>query len=303
MSKNKSSNISKIQDLITKDYLIEKKVGSGSFGQVYAAKKKSNDKIQVAIKIEKNVKNRTAKVYDEFKIYKYLRNHNFVIGVAKLYEYIEIGKYSLLVIELLGPSLEDMFNKHNRTFKMPTIYMAALQLIELIECLHKLSFIHRDIKPSNFLLGGHNNKQIYIMDFGLSKKYYYKDSGHMAFRSDKSLVGTARYVSKNMHMGFEPSRRDDLISIGYMLVYFAKGKLPWQGLPKNKNEDSIITIGKMKMSTSLRSLCSQLPSCFRDYLEYCEKLKFDEKPDYHYLKNLFIKSAENNNIKPKFEWL
>lgn len=313
MSKN---IVSKYKGLICDDYEFVKKLGSGSFGDVLCAidkKAKTGNKQgsltkYVAVKVEHNKKDERSRVLDEFKIYQYLRRHGFKEGIAKLYNYIEIPGYNMLVMEMLGPSLEDMFNKYGRIFKLCTVYSIAIQLIDLIQTLHELYFIHRDIKPNNFSLGYHDYKQIYMLDFGLSKKYYSKDRGHMPMNTGKHLVGTVRYVSKNMHMGIEPSRRDDLESIGYMLIYFAKGKLPWQGLQNKVHGNNNLPIdhkkqiGKMKQATGLDSLCSGLPRCFNKYLEYCGKLKFPEEPDYEYLKNLFIKSSEENGIELKFEW-
>jgi len=339
---------SKNKGLLCEDYDFVKKLGGGSFGDVWCAIDKKavsniNDSINlqtnnanhdeimqnniatiesaavgtaivqkpkyVAIKVEESKKRERSRVLEEYKIYKYLRDHGFVEGIAKLYNYIEIPGYNMLVMELLGPSLEDMFNKYKRIFKLSTVFAIALQLLDLIETLHSLSFIHRDIKPNNFSLGYHNYNQIYVLDFGLSKKFYSREKGHMPMIKGKHLVGTVRYVSKNMHMGIEPSRRDDLESIGYMLIYFVKGKLPWQGL-NNKVRgingqaiDHKQKIGEIKHLTRLSTLCNGLPKCFSKYLEYCNKLKFSEKPDYDYLKNLFIKSSEETGIPPKFEWL
>jgi len=317
MSKKNENITSQSKGVICDDYEFIKKLGSGSFGDVWCAmdkrnkktidNKKSGDKKYVAIKVERSKRKERSRVYDEYKIYKYLREHGFIEGIAKLHNYIEIPGYNMLVMELLGPSLEDMFNKCNRMFKLSTVFLIALQLLDLIETLHTLSFIHRDIKPNNFSLGYQNYNQIYMLDFGLSKKFYSREKGHMPMNTGKHLVGTVRYVSKNMHLGIEPSRRDDLESIGYMLIYFAKGKLPWQGLNNkvqgmNGNIDHKKQIGKIKQTINVDILCSNLPKCFNKYLEYCNKLKFTETPDYDYLKNLFVKSSEEHKIDIKFEW-
>lgn len=313
--------------LLSEDYDFTKKLGSGSFGDVWCAiDKKATDASQieqqlspnqqipqsmvkyVAIKVEHSKKKERSRVLEEYKIYKYLRDHGFIEGIAKLYNYIEIPGYNMLVMELLGPSLEDMFNRCKRIFKLSTVFAIALQLIDLIETLHSLSFIHRDIKPNNFSLGYRNYQRIHMLDFGLSKKFYSKEKGHIPMNKGKHLVGTVRYVSKNMHMGIEPSRRDDLESIGYMLIYFAKGELPWQGLNKKLHGingqaiDHKQKIGEIKHLTKLSTLCNGLPRCFQKYLEYCGKLKFSEKPNYDYLKDLFIKSSQETGIEPEFEW-
>jgi len=103
-------------------------------------------------------------------------------------------------------------------------------------------------------------------------------------------------------MGIEPTRRDDLESVGYMMIYFLKGKLPWQGIKKTKGKTNIEAIGEVKMCTNLDELCKGIPSCFKEYIRYCRNLKFDETPDYIYLRNLFRNCSISMRIKPKFQW-
>lgn len=283
---------------ILEKYIILEMIASGSFGEVYVAINRENGEF-IAAKVE-NKNNRSIQIPKEFHIYKYLHKNNYTIGVPKIFDLYQTPKFNIMFMQLLGVCLEDLFNKYNRRFKLPTVLLLALKLIDLIENLHNSGYIHRDIKPNNFLIGrGNDIKKIYILDFGLSKKYINKGK-HMEFKTGKSLTGTTRYVSINTHLGFEPSRRDDLESIGYMLVYFLKGSLPWQGLKQKK-----ITklIGDKKLSTSLDDLCKDLPDCFKYFLDYCRKLKFDQKPDYKYLKNMFINCCKNYQIIPKFEWI
>lgn len=281
------------------DYLIVEQLGSGSFGEVYLAQYKKGG--YVAVKVEE--KKKVHRVYNEYKIYKYLHSSGFDTGLPKIHDYLQSEDYNILVMQLLGPSLEDLFNKENRKLKLETVYLMAIQIITLLEKLHKSGYIHRDIKPNNFLIGRDDNQsQIYMMDFGLSKKYI-EDGKHIKLRNGRSLIGTARYASVNMHMGFEPSRRDDLESVGYMLVYFLKGSLPWQGIRKKKKNKQIESIGDSKMCTNPDNLCNGLPSCFRNYIKYCRKLGFNEDPDYDHMRNMFIKSSTSRNIVPKFEWI
>lgn len=283
------------------NYLFLERIGSGSFGEVYIAQinKGQNKGHKIAAKIENN--NRNSKLLYEYKTYEYLRKNGFRIGIPMIYDFVENESYNMMFMQLLGPSLEDLFNKHNRTFNFGTIAQLAKQLITLMQTLHTAELIHRDIKPNNFLIGINDPYTVYIMDFGLSKRFI-KNGIHMSFRDGKSLVGTARYASLNVHRGYEPSRRDDLESIGYMLVYFFVGKLPWQGLLKKPNENHIEVIGNCKMITPLEELCNGIPKCFYDYLKYCRQLEFEEQPDYDYLRRLFKDECVRMSIESYLEW-
>ena len=133
-----------------------------------------------------------------------------------------------------------------------------------------------------------NQKIIYLIDFGLSKRYKDPKTGnHIPYKSGKSLTGTARYASLNTHLGAEQSRRDDLEALGFVLIYFLKGCLPWQGLKAKDKEQKYEAIKNKKKETSIETLCESLPSEFVTYLNTCRKLRFDENPDYNYLKSLF----------------
>jgi len=284
--------------ILLDEYTIIEQIGSGSFGTIYLGEHCHGK--QVALKVEEKTK--TPRVYNEYKIYKQLARGNFKTGLPKIYDFIKTSDYNILVMQLLGPSLDDVFKINNNKFSLATVFLIAIQIITLLKKLHNNNYIHRDIKPNNFLIGiGSNVNQIYIMDFGLSKPYMI-DGKHIEFRNKRSLIGTARYSSVNMHMGIEPTRRDELESVGYMLVYFIKGVLPWQGIKKQKNVTHLKSIGDKKMCVPLDTLCEGMPPCFKKYLRYCKKLKFDETPDYNYMINLFESESKNLGIKPKFDW-
>lgn len=273
-------------------------LGKGSFGEVFESTQVYNK--LTAVKIEKNDKN--PRLENEFKIYNYLYRKGFRYGIPIPYEFIETDDYNIMIMQKLGPSLEDLFTERDRKLDIPSVMMIADQIITLLEFLHTVDFIHRDIKPNNFLIGYKDTWQIYIMDFGLSKRYM-QHKKHISFKDNKSLIGTARYASINMHRGIEPTRRDELESVGYMLVYFLKGRLPWQGLKKKGKNNQIDEIGKKKMETKLEDLCSNIPECFAQYIDYCRKLGFQEDPDYNYMRGLFRNYCLKNKINPRFEWV
>uniref|UniRef100_A0A5K3EW18 Protein kinase domain-containing protein n=1 Tax=Mesocestoides corti TaxID=53468 RepID=A0A5K3EW18_MESCO len=181
------------------------------------------------------------------------------------------------------------------------------QMIKRIETLHKNCLIHRDIKPDNFAMGtAHNLNTVYIIDFGLSK--FYRDpktKEHYPFRDFRNLTGTARYCSINAHAGCEQSRRDDLESLGYVLIYFLKGHLPWQGLQADSKKEKFRKIYKTKQSVKVEALCEGLPEEFVKYLTYCKNLSYEEEPKYRYLRSLFWKIMDKNGYRydVQYDWI
>jgi len=283
---------------LAQKYKLINEIGSGSFGEVYLAQDNTSDS-QCAIKIEEKKNN--SRLKEEYIIYKKLRENGVIQGIPKIINFIETKKYNIMAMQLLGKSLDSLLTEYGGKFDLGTVFKLGITIVDLLHKIHKADFIHRDIKPNNFLIGQDETHQLYIMDFGLSKQYIIKNE-HIKYHVERSLVGTARYASLNVHYGIEPSRRDDLESVGYMLIYFLKGRLPWQGLKKKQGEDQIKIIGDKKACISVKKLCENLPSCFIKYLEYCKKLNFDANPDYKYLISLFEKESKQSKITLKYAW-
>lgn len=269
---------------VGRKFRIGRKIGSGSFGDIYHGTNLISGE-EVAIKLE-SIRSRHPQLEYESRVYRYLSGG---IGIPFIRWFGREGEYNAMVIDLLGPSLEDLFNYCHRKFSLKTVIMLALQMIFRIQYCHGRSFIHRDIKPDNFLMGtGRRGSTVHLIDFGLSKKYRdFNTHRHIPYRENKSLTGTARYASVNTHLGIEQCRRDDLESLGYIFVYFCKGSLPWQGLKATTKKQKYDRILEKKLSVNVDTLCQGLPVEFKDYLNYCKNLKFDERPDYLYLARLF----------------
>jgi casein kinase 1 len=230
-------------------------------------------------------------------------------GIPNVYYFGQEGLHNILVIDLLGPSLEDLFDHCNRRFSIKTVVMVAKQMLSRVQTIHEKNLIYRDIKPDNFLIGRPNSKNanvIHVVDFGMAKQYRDpKTKQHIPYRERKSLSGTARYMSINTHLGREQSRRDDLEALGHVFMYFLRGGLPWQGLKAATNKQKYEKIGEKKQTTPIKDLCDGFPEEFNKYLSYVRNLGFEDTPDYDYLRDLFTQALKGTGEVEdgEYDWM
>lgn len=317
------------KEILGNKYLLEKTIGSGSYGKVFLARN-LRTQTKYAVKRENNkfkerklasVTNKST-LDHEYEIYSKLRHHD--IKIPKLYDYYEgtikkvkeyrkckcdnpkckskdiVIRYTVsnyMVLELMGPNLGKLFEQyHNYKFDLELLYWIGFKMVSLIENLHNAGYVHRDLKPENFVVNHLLSPpiELYLIDFGFAYKWEkltdaykkYRNTRHTIQKGHYSVIGTARYMSINIHNGLPYSWRDDLESIGYILAYFHLGRLPWQGLVTSKKSRHMDLIKHKKM-TSKNDLCKSIPIEFSTYLKYCWSLKIDTEPDYTYLKNIF----------------
>ncbi|EGR34276.1 hypothetical protein IMG5_018140 [Ichthyophthirius multifiliis] len=280
---------------IAQKYQVGQQFGQGSFGSIHIATNIETGEV-VAVKMEDS-KTKHPQLTFEAKIFKVLQGK---LGIPTLYYCGQEGQKNVMVIDLLGPSLEDLFNLCQRKLSLKTVLLIVDQLISRIESFHNAGFIHRDIKPDNFLIGlGKKSNLIYIIDYGLGKRYLdSKTKQHIPYRENKNLTGTARYASLSAHLGIEQSRRDDMEAIGYVIVYLLKGSLPWQGIKAQNKQEKYNKIMEKKMQTPIEILAKGLPIEFSTYMNYCRSLRFDDKIDYLHLRKMFKELFYRN----KYDW-
>ena len=278
--------------LIFKKFRVKKLIKNSSISKVYEGINELT-KERVAMKFEK-----IGGKYDllESEAYFLLLLKGF--GIPRLISFGKITYYKILVEELLGPCIYLTWDISNQKKRLNDICLVAIQCLDRLEYIHSKDVIHQDIKPFNFIFGRNDPNVIYLIDFGLSKKYRSSRTGkHIKFKFLNKINGSFRYMSINCNKGYEQSRRDDLESLGYMLVFLAKKKLPWPDIDINKKENKILQSKKIlakKIETTPEQLCSGLPFEFVEYIKYCKSLEFEDDPNYNYLKNLFITILKKN---------
>jgi len=279
-------------------YKAIKKLGEGSFGKVYKAEYKGE---YYALKFESHNEGQNL-LEAEATIMSYLKGPN--IPLIKSFGFA--GDYNILVMQLLGKSLEDIFNKLEK-FSVKTTAMLGYQMLNVLQYIHDRHIIHRDIKPDNFVMGiNDKNAILYLLDFGLAKKYRSsKTLIQYPYIKRKKLTGTARYASIHALEEMEQSRRDDLEATGYVLMYFLRGSLPWQGLKIKTKDNRYQKILDKKKETSAEELCKNFPIEFKQFVEYSKNLEYEENPDYNKLRRnfyLLITKKLENKFDLVYDW-
>jgi len=282
------------------DYVVGDKLGKGGFGQVKYGKRvgsssrEQSNKDQtganaslVALKFE----HRSSKGCNYGPPYEWSVYNNLggIHGIPKVHYKGRQGEYYIMVMDLLGPSLWDKWNVAGQTMSQAMVACVAIEALSILEPMHAKGYVHGDIKPENFLLGpagSTTENKLYLVDLGLATRW--RDAvcnTHVEYNQQPDVFrGTVRYASVHAHLGRTGSRRDDLESLAYTLMFLLKSRLPWQGY---QGENKGYLVCKKKMATSAESLCRYSPPCFRQYMEAVINMKFDEEPKYAQLAGLF----------------
>ena len=290
-----------INQIFFDKYKIVKKLGEGSFGMIFKAESSDGN---YAFKFEKKRPNKRSLLKSESQIMIYLKGK----GIPSIELYKEEDNYMVMIMQLLGKSLEGLLKESkDKKLSLKSVSLLGIELIPILKFIHDKHIIHRDIKPDNFAVGYDDPCQIYILDFGLAKKYRSsKTLKQIPMIKHSRLTGTARYASINALKGFEQSRRDDLESLGYVLAYLLRGILPWQGIAAKTKEEKYAKILNKKINISTEKLLKNEPKEFIDYINYCKNLEYEEEPNYNYLVNLFkdiITKVLNDKIDFMYDWV
>lgn len=297
MESESSSDNSKddiMNRIFFKKYHIIKKIGEGSFGRIYEGVYNSE---HFALKFE-DINSNSNLLESEAGIMNYLKGPN----IPNVRSFGTSGNYNILIMQLMGKSLEDLINIR-KTFPIKTVCLLGYQMINVLEYIHNKHIVHRDLKPDNFVMGLNElSKNLYLLDFGLAKKYRSSVTlKQYPLINKKKLTGTARYASINAQRGYEQSRRDDLESAGYVLMYFLRGSLPWQGIPGKNKDERYKKILQKKIDTSAEELCENFPEEFEKYVEYTRSMEYEEEPKYDKLREFFLNVLEKK--KEVFDYI
>ncbi|TVT99895.1 hypothetical protein EJB05_54707 [Eragrostis curvula] len=287
------------------EYVTERKLGQGGFGQVYVGRRVSGgssrigpDAYEVALKLE----HQSSKACQygpphEWHVYQTLKG---CYGIPSVHYKGHQGDFYILVMDMLGPSLWDVWNSAGKAMSTHMVACIAVEAISILEKLHSKGFVHGDVKPENFLLGqpgSVDEKKLFLIDLGLASKWKEGTSNqHVGYnQKPDNFRGTIRYASVHAHLGRNGSRRDDLESLAYTLIFLLKGRLPWQGY---QGDNKSFLVCKNKMATSPAMLCCLCPAPFKHFVEMVTNMKYDEEPNYSKFISLFDGLIEEPASRP-----
>ena len=295
MESESSIKLKDYEILINSHYILDARRKIEADSEIYIGRT-IDSKEEVIFKLRKNSVYDSDYLYKEFKIYKELEG---IKRIPKLYDYCIQGNYHILIIESLGESLKQLLEYVGGQFTLATTLKICTQILEIIKEIHNRGIVLRYLKPANIVIGKKSNKDyIYLIDFEIAKKYI-RNGNHKPYKEGKSPLGNRHFISLNTQSGKEISRRDDIECLGYIFIYFIRGKLPWTHLR------SSYIIREKKKEISLDELCEGLPVEFKEFIKYAKNLEFEQKPDYSYLNGLLFKIADKNGIdiaKVKYDW-
>ena len=263
-------------ELINKKYITLEKLGSGAFGSIYKGQNVRTKEF-VAIKVER-ISDNLKLLKNESNIYQYLNGCSGV-PIVKWFGKDEVNYY--MVINLLGISLQDLKNKIQR-FSLSLILKIGTKILLLLKTIHEKGLVHRDIKPDNFLFGINELNELYLIDFGFCKSYLDNDV-HVKIKPTHNMIGSINYASITSHKRYELSRRDDLESLCYMLLYFLKGSLPWNSI----SDENVVVKLKYEILND-----NSYPAVLLDFLKYVRTMEYEEKPNYYLIIDNFKREIE-----------
>ena len=281
--------------IIFNKFKIIKRLGRGSFGNIFLVEYQNK---LYAMKLEN-----TKKGYYILDKEIHLMSHLYGPRIPYVKSFGQCGYYNVLVMELLGKSLEDIkLMLPSKKMSIPCVCKLSYQMLQILEHIHQRSFLHRDVKPDNFIMGiGPNSKFLYMIDFGFAKTYRDPTTlAHHPMKKGTGITGTARFASINTLTGYTQSRRDDLESLGYVIIYIAKGTLPWANIKCDNKDELYNTILDIKKKTTPENLCSGLPAQFEEFIKYIRGMSYEQEPNYKYLRNLFLIVLQNLGGKMDF---
>lgn len=285
------------------------RIAGGSFGEIYIGEIKLQ-KIKVAVKFELQRTLILPSLMNEGRFYRKLDKNIERIPIVYWFGYYAGGEYAVMIMELLGPSLYDLWIKSDQEFSLKSMLYVILETLSCLRVLHLKCCVHRDISPNNFAVGlGLKSNLFHIFDFGnalqlTNSSVINRSKGIKFYSFDKSIIGTPRFISIFTHLQHPPSYRDDMEAVGFMWIYLFKGRLPWQGIRNKINDSRLELIGKRKLEISIEDICDGMPEEFSIYLKYVRSLGYMEMPNHSWAHHLFMNLACKKNVvfDGKYDW-